>query len=138
MFLTGLSAYLKPSVRIPGWRDNKARALGEAALLARALARAEALPIGKTLAQEGHIVDTDGWYAESILNTIPVYGTRAGAPARIDTRAGLRLRDDAQNLGRTTMHSLSGAICMSSGRISRAISTGCAVSGDGAAWVRKV
>ena len=99
MFLTGLSGYLKASVRIPGWRDNKARSLGEAALLARALARAEALPIGKTLAQEGHTVDTDGWYAESILNTIPVYGTRAGAPARIDTRAGLRLRDGAQNLG---------------------------------------
>jgi hypothetical protein len=101
MFLTGLSGYLKTSVRIQGWRDNKARSLGEAALLAHTLVDAEDLPIGKIPTQEGHTADIDGWYAESILNTIPVYGTRAGnsAPERIGARTGLRLMDGAQYLG---------------------------------------
>ena len=78
MLLAGLSNYLKPSIR--GWRGHETRSLREAAHLARALAEAENLPIGKALAQDGSIADQDGWYAESILKTIPVYGSRGGAP----------------------------------------------------------
>ncbi len=102
MFLTGLSRHLKPAARLPGWRDNKARSLGEAARLAHALAEAEDLPIGKALAREGHGAGTDGWYAESILNTVPVYGTSGAAPERIEAlaRTGLHLTAGAENLGR--------------------------------------
>jgi hypothetical protein len=98
MVLAGLSNYLKPSIR--GWRGHETRSLREAAHLARALAEAENLPIGKALAQDGSIADRDGWYAESILNTIPVYASRGGAPECVGARAGLRLTDGAQNLGR--------------------------------------
>ena len=77
MLLAGLSNYLKPSIR--GWRGHETRSLREAAHLARALAEAENLPIGKALAQDGSIADQDGWYAESILKAIPVYGSRGGA-----------------------------------------------------------
>ena len=82
MVLAGLSNYLKPSIR--GWRGHETRSLREAAHLARALAEAENLPIGKALAQDGSIADQDGWYAESIQNTIPVYGSRGGAPVSRD------------------------------------------------------
>lgn len=102
MLLTGLSKHLKPTLRFPGWRDKRARALGEAARLAHALADAEGLPIGKTLAQEGPGAGADGWYAESILNTVPVYGTSGAAPESIEApaRAGLHLTDGAANLCR--------------------------------------
>jgi hypothetical protein len=102
MFLTGLSGHLKPAVRIRGWNDGKTRSLREAARLAHALADDEALPLAKTIAQDGHGADADGWYAESILNTCPVYGARAGAalPERIEARGGLHLTDGAENLGR--------------------------------------
>jgi hypothetical protein len=102
MLLTGLSRHLKPAARLPGWRDNKARSLGEAARLAHALADAEGLPIGKTLAREGHAAGADGWYAESILNTVPVYGISGGVPERIDAlaRSGLHLTGGAESLGR--------------------------------------
>lgn len=96
MVLAGLLNYLNPGIR--GWKGDKACPLHEAARLARTLAEAESLPIGKTLAQDGSSADRDGWYAESILNTIPVYGSRGGAPERVG--AGLRLMDGAQNLGR--------------------------------------
>jgi hypothetical protein len=101
MFLTGLSKHLKPAPRFPGWRDDKARALGEAARLAHALADAEDLPIAKTLAREGPAAGAEGWYAESILNTVAVYGTRGAAPERIEApaRTGLHLTDGAENLG---------------------------------------
>ena len=100
MFLTGLSGHLKPRVRIQGWGDNRTRSLQEVALLARGLVDAEGLPIGKTMAREGHATNTERWYAESILNTIPVYGTRAGAasPERIDAPS-LHLDAGAQRLG---------------------------------------
>ena len=101
MFLTGLSGYLKPAVRIRGWSGNNTRSLREAARLAHALADGEGLPVAKTITQDGHAIDTDGWYAKSILNTVPVYGTRAGAALseRIATQGGLHLTNGAENLG---------------------------------------
>ncbi|HEY0282251.1 MAG TPA: hypothetical protein VGC27_06475 [Rhizomicrobium sp.] len=92
--------HLKPALRLGGWGDNKTRSLGEAARLAHALADAEALPIGKTLAREGHGAGTDGWYAESILHTVPVYGTSTAAPERLDAAAlaGLHLSEGAETL----------------------------------------
>ena len=98
MLLAGLSNYLKPSIK--GWRGHETRSLREVAHLARALAEAENLPISKTLAQDGSIADQDGRYAESILNTIPVYASRGGAPERVGAREGLRLTDGARNLCR--------------------------------------
>jgi hypothetical protein len=100
MFLTALSGYLKPTHRVREWRDNKARSLPEAAHLAHALADGEGLPIGKTLPQQYLAGDPDGWFAESILNEIPVYGTREGRLERIErsTRQGLHLTDGGQNL----------------------------------------
>ncbi|MDE2133038.1 MAG: hypothetical protein KGM97_00445 [Alphaproteobacteria bacterium] len=96
MFFTGLSGYLKPATRIRGWRDNKARSLTEAARLAHALAAADGLAIGKTMVRAGGHGDGDGWYAQSILDTVPVYGTRDSAPERIETKArlGLERTDD--------------------------------------------
>jgi hypothetical protein len=101
MFLTGLSKHLKPTVRFAGWRDNKARSLPEAARLAQALADAEGLPISKTLARGGQGAGTDGWFAQSILNTVPVYGTSGAAPERIDAaaRSGLLLTGGADRVG---------------------------------------
>lgn len=89
MFLAGLTNYLKPDIR--GWKGGETRPLHEAAHLARTLAEEENLPIRKTPAQDGSLADRDGWYAQSILNTIPVYGSRGGAPERVGT--GLRLAD---------------------------------------------
>ena len=100
MFLTGLSKHLKPAPRARGWTGNQARPLGEAARLAHALADEEGLPIAKTLARDGHAAGADGWYAESILNTVAVYGTRGAAPERIKApaRTGLHLTDGLENL----------------------------------------
>jgi len=70
MLLAGLSNHLKPDIR--GWKDDKSRPLHEAAHLARLMA--ENFPIGKTLARDVSIADQDGWYAESILKTIPFQG----------------------------------------------------------------
>ncbi len=41
--------------------------------------------------------DGDGWYAQSILDTVPVYGTRDSAPERIEANArlGLERSDDS-------------------------------------------
>ncbi|MDE1938152.1 MAG: hypothetical protein KGI68_03940 [Alphaproteobacteria bacterium] len=100
MFLTALSSYLKPTRRLPSWRDNKARSLPEAARLAHRLADSEDLPIWKTLMLQHVTEDIDIWFAKSMLNVIPVYGTRAGRRERIEgpARRGLHLMDGAQNL----------------------------------------
>ncbi|MBU6299450.1 MAG: hypothetical protein KGJ79_01205 [Alphaproteobacteria bacterium] len=98
MFLTALSGYLKPTRRLPEWRDNKARSLSKAAQLARRLVEAEGLPIKNFLPQQYLTDNFDNWFAESMLREIPVYGSRAGRLERVAAR-GLQLTDGAQNLG---------------------------------------
>ncbi|MGA7713461.1 MAG: hypothetical protein WCA81_16280 [Rhizomicrobium sp.] len=100
MFFTGLSSHLKASRSVKGWRDNKARALHEAAAMARALAEGEHLPISRTAARDLQSGPADTWYARSILDTVSVFGRRAdqGIPEKIEPQSKLHLNADADTL----------------------------------------
>ena len=92
MFFTGMWGHHKQTAM--GWKDKKPRPLGEAAQLARLEAKAEQLAIS---AQD---CADDGWYAQSILETVPVYGTRATLPEAIAAaeRQGLDFNPTTQSL----------------------------------------
>jgi hypothetical protein len=100
MFFTGISSHLKARAPLKGWKDKKVCSLHEAAALARALAEAEHLPISRTLAHDLQTGKTEGWYAQSILETVPVYGFRAEATSceRIEVMTDMRLDAEADRL----------------------------------------
>lgn len=78
------------------WRDGKPRPLGDAARLARAMAKAEGWPIAGVKAGR-----SDAWYCAAMLETIPVMGTHASArkaQALSASARGLMLSDDANAL----------------------------------------
>ena len=97
MFFTGLSSHLKASRPLKGWRGNEVRALHEAAALARAFAESEHLPIAASSLPSGH---PDRWYAQSILDTVSVFGRHAdGAQAeKIESQSTLHLDAEADTL----------------------------------------
>ena len=62
-------------------------------MLARELAAAEHLPIAAAKAG-----DAERWYAESIVKTVPVSGTRDGRRERVPVRADLWLDTETQHI----------------------------------------
>ncbi len=100
MFFTGLSSHLKTSRSVKGWRDNNARALHEAAAMARALAESEHLPICRAATRDLQSGHADTWYARSILDTVSVFGRRGdqGITEKIEPQSKLHLNADADTL----------------------------------------
>jgi hypothetical protein len=100
MFFTGLSSHLKASRSVKGWRHNEVRALHEAAAMARAVAEFEHLPICRTATRglpSGH---AERWYAQSILDTVSVFGRRAekSVTERVEPQSKLHLNAESDTL----------------------------------------